>query len=228
MIEFWLILSAVQPNLGGAMFWRLLIGTLVMLGAGYMGESGKLPAETGFFVGMCGWFYILYEIFAGEAGSIAADDKRVGEHVRSSFATMRLIVSVGWSIYPIGYFFGYMCGQVSDDSLNLWYNLADFVNKIGFCLAIWNSAKSDRLEPARVCTVFPSTRADFFQQRRWVPPNVDLLRGRGILKACCTSTKYTSTEVRAARPFQKKRLHSQQFLHPAVLNICICTSSHAA
>merc|ERR1712177_200434 len=52
MVEFYLILSAVQPNLGGAMFWRLLIGTLVMLGAGYMGESGKLPAETGFFVGM--------------------------------------------------------------------------------------------------------------------------------------------------------------------------------
>merc|ERR1712224_267782 len=94
----------------------------------------------------CGWFYILYEIFAGEAGSVAADDKRVGEHVRSSFATMRLIVSVGWSIYPIGYFFGYMNGQVSDDSLNLWYNLADFVNKIGFCLAIWNSAKSDTLQ----------------------------------------------------------------------------------
>jgi len=149
MIEFWLILSAVQPNLGGAMFWRLLIGTLVMLGAGYMGESGKLPAETGFIIGMCGWFYILYEIFSGEAGAIAADEKSVGEHVRSSFATMRLIVSVGWSIYPIGYFFGYMCGQVSDDSLNLWYNLADFVNKIGFCLAIWNSAKSDTLQRSK-------------------------------------------------------------------------------
>merc|ERR1712113_185414 len=140
MVEFYLILSAVQPNLGGAMFWRLLIGTLVMLGAGYMGESGKLPAETGFFVGMAGWFYILYEIFAGEAGSVAADDKRVGEHVRTSFATMRLIVSVGWSIYPLGYFFGYMMGAVNDNVLNLVYNLADFVNKIAFCLAIWQSA----------------------------------------------------------------------------------------
>merc|ERR1711915_790301 len=125
MVKFYLILSAVQPHGGGAMFWRLLIGTLVMLGAGYMGESGKLPAETGFFVGMAGWFYILYEIFAGEAGS------------------------VGWSIYPLGYFFGYMCGQVSDESLNLRYNLADFVNKIGFCLAIWNSAKQDTLQRAK-------------------------------------------------------------------------------
>merc|ERR1712003_535899 len=149
MVEFFLILSAVQPNLGGGMFWRLLIGTIVMLAAGYAGEAQKIDPAAGFFVGMAGWGYILYEIFSGEAGSIAADDKRVGEHVRSSFATMRLIVPVGWSIYPIGYFFGYMQGQVSDESLNLWYNLADFVNKIGFCLAIWNSAKSDTLQRSK-------------------------------------------------------------------------------
>ena len=41
---------------------------------------------------MAGWGYILYQIFAGEAGSIAADDRRVGEHVRESFATMRWMV----------------------------------------------------------------------------------------------------------------------------------------
>merc|ERR1711904_245454 len=35
MIEFNLILSAVQPSLGQGMFWRLLVGTVVMLAAGY-------------------------------------------------------------------------------------------------------------------------------------------------------------------------------------------------
>merc|ERR1712060_216082 len=38
MIEFNLILAAVQPNLDGGMFWRLLLGTVVMLAAGYSGE----------------------------------------------------------------------------------------------------------------------------------------------------------------------------------------------
>jgi len=33
-------------------------------------------------------------------------------------------------------------GAVSAQALNLVYNLADFVNKIGFCLAIWASAKN--------------------------------------------------------------------------------------
>merc|ERR1712066_980565 len=82
-------------------------------------------------------------IFVGEAGTLAASVDSVGEHVRSSFSLMRFIVSVGWSIYPLGYYFGYLLGTVNDDVLNLVYNLADFVNKIGFCLAIWNSAKQD-------------------------------------------------------------------------------------
>merc|ERR1712085_177416 len=126
MIEFYLILSAVQPNLSLGIFWRLLIGTVVMLA---------------FVVGMAGWGFILFEIFAGEAGSVAADGDKVNQYVKSSFNTMRLIFTAGWCIYPLGYFFGYLMGAVNDDALNLVYNLADFVNKIGFCLAIWQAAK---------------------------------------------------------------------------------------
>ena len=95
---------------------------------------------------MAGWGFILFEIFAGEAGKIAGTG--VSENVKSSFGTMRFIVSVGWSIYPLGYFFGYLMGGVADCTLNLVYNLADFVNKIAFCLAIWNSAKKCTLEKA--------------------------------------------------------------------------------
>merc|ERR1711972_968783 len=80
--------------------------------------------------------FILFEIFAGEAGQVVASGDKVNEYVKQSFSTMRLIVSVGWSIYPLGYFFGYLMGGVQDSVLNLVYNLADFVNKIAFCLAI--------------------------------------------------------------------------------------------
>merc|ERR1712110_251251 len=54
-----------------------------------------------------------------------------------------LHVSIGWSIYPLGYFFGYLTGAVGDDPLNLIYNVADFVNKIWFCLSIWGAAKAE-------------------------------------------------------------------------------------
>merc|ERR1711972_1192892 len=49
-----------------------------------------------------------YEIFSGEAGSVAATGNKVSENVKTSFGTMRFIVTVGWSIYPLGYFFGYL------------------------------------------------------------------------------------------------------------------------
>merc|ERR1712115_499730 len=71
MIEFYLILSAVQPDIGGGMFWRLLIGTVVMLAFGYVGEAGMMNAWTGFGIGMSGWAFILFEIFVGEAGKVA-------------------------------------------------------------------------------------------------------------------------------------------------------------
>merc|ERR1711865_30163 len=129
----------------GGMFWRLLLGTVVMLAAGYSGEAGFCPAQMGFFVGMCGWGFILFEIFMGEAGSVAASGGNVNKHVQASFSTMRFIVTVGWSIYPLGYFFGYLMGSVQDSTLNLVYNLADLVNKIAFCLAIWNSAKNSTM-----------------------------------------------------------------------------------
>merc|ERR1712232_1514482 len=133
-------------NISAAMFWRLLVGTVVMLAFGYMGEAGFVNAWAGFVVGLAGWFFILFEIFMGEAGKVAATGDKVNEYVKQSFQTMRFIVTIGWSIYPLGYFFGYLMGGVKDDILNLVYNLADFVNKIAFCLAIWSSAKKSTLD----------------------------------------------------------------------------------
>ena len=34
------------------------------------------------------------------------------QYVREAFSTRRVIVSVGWSIYPLSYFFGYLSGAV--------------------------------------------------------------------------------------------------------------------
>jgi bacteriorhodopsin len=144
MIEFYLILSAVKPDLSSGMFYRLLIGTVLMLVFGYLGEALIINPWIGFALGMCGWFFILFEVFAGEGGKVAKEKEMEGA-VASAFGTMRFIVSVGWSIYPRGYFFGYLLGAVSSAPLNLLYNLADFINKIWFCLAIWAAAKQETL-----------------------------------------------------------------------------------
>jgi len=140
MIEFYLILRAITAVSGGV-FWRLTIGTLIMLIGGYLGEAGYINVTVGFIIGMAGWAYILYEIFAGEAGKVAANDAPAS--VKSAYSTMRWIVTIGWAIYPLGYFFGYMAGGASMESLNIIYNLADVLNKIAFGVIIWNVAVTE-------------------------------------------------------------------------------------
>ena len=139
MIEFYLILSAVR-KVSSNMFWRLLIGSFVMLIGGYLGETEAIPKSLGFVIGMAGWIYILYEIFSGEAGRAAA--KSGNKTFVTAFSALRMIVTVGWAIYPLGYIFGYFTGGVDANALNVIYNLADFINKIAFGLIIWAAAAS--------------------------------------------------------------------------------------
>ena len=137
MIEFYLILSAVRKVSSG-MFWRLLIGSLIMIIGGYLGEAEYISRMLGFTIGMAGWIYILYEIFSGEAGRTAA--KSGSKPFVTAFNALRMIVTIGWAIYPLGYVFGYLAGGVDENSLNVIYNLADFINKIAFGLIIWAAA----------------------------------------------------------------------------------------
>jgi len=143
MIEFYLILSAIAKVPAGV-FWRLMLGTLVMLIGGYLGEAGYIGVWLGFIIGMVGWLFILYEIFAGQAGKINAQSAPPA--VQSAFNTMRWIVTIGWAIYPLGYFFGYLTGsspESSANALNIIYNAADVLNKIAFGLIIWTVAVSE-------------------------------------------------------------------------------------
>merc|ERR1711879_253398 len=91
----------------------------------------------GFGCGLAGWAFILFEIFAGESAN-ACGDASVSDAVKQSFNNMRIIVSLGWCIYPLGYFFGVLQGTADEVTLNVVYNIADFVNKIAFVLACWS------------------------------------------------------------------------------------------
>jgi len=143
MLEFYFVLAAVGKANSGV-FWRLLIGSVVMLLGGYLGEAGYFGEGSGkmlgFLIGIAGWFYILYEIFSGDAGKLAA--KSGNKAFVTAFGSMRMIVTVGWSIYPLGYVFGHLTGSAELATLNVIYNAADFLNKIAFGLIIWAAAMS--------------------------------------------------------------------------------------
>ena len=140
IVEFYLILAACTAvSLG--VFWKLLAGSLVMLLGGYFGETGVLSPMVGFVVGMAGWIFIIYYIFVGEAAQIK--DSAGNENLVLAFDGIKWIVTIGWAIYPIGYFMGYLGGGVDANGLNTLYNLADLINKFLFGLVIWYAAMRD-------------------------------------------------------------------------------------
>ena len=140
MIEFYLVLSAVTTVPSGV-FTRLLVGSVAMLVFGYMGETGMMGVTLAFVLAMLSWGVILWEIFKGEASQINAGLSNA--NVQKAYKWMLICVSIGWSIYPIGYAIGYLGGGADPAMLNIVYNLADFVNKIAFGVIIWSAAVAD-------------------------------------------------------------------------------------
>jgi bacteriorhodopsin len=54
--------------------------------------------------------------------------------IAKSLDTMRLFILIGWAIYPIGFLMAYSgYGEVRE----IFYNVADVINKVGFGLAAY-------------------------------------------------------------------------------------------
>lgn len=140
VVEFYLVLSAVAAA-PAALFWRLLVASSVAVGAAYLGSAGFISPTLGFLVSLAGGLYILGELYLGEASRLNAGSGN--ERVQSTFNAIRLIATIGWAIYPLGYFMEFLGGGVDGHSINLIYNLADFLNKIAFGLVIYQTAASE-------------------------------------------------------------------------------------
>ena len=144
VIEFYLIISAVKPNTGKGLLWRLMTASLIMLVAGYLGDVGISECWVSFLIGMAGWFWIIYEIFSGEAAKLAASCNN--RAAQDAFNSMRAILTYGWSMYPIGYIVGHTGPSADSGSpalLNVVYNVADLVNKTAFGLCVYSAARTE-------------------------------------------------------------------------------------
>lgn len=136
-VLFYLILRVGAP-VGAAIFWRLLIASSVLSAAAYLGAAGFVSPTLGFLVSLAGGLYIIGELYLGETSRVnAANPDRAAQ---SSYNAIRLIATIGWAIYPLGYFMEYLGGGVDNASINLIYNLADFLNKVTFGLVVFSEA----------------------------------------------------------------------------------------
>ncbi len=140
-VTFYLMLCAVT-KVPVALFWRLMVASAVLTAAGYLGSAGFVSPTLGFLVALAGGLYILGEVYLGEAGRLNANSGHL--KVQTAFSAMRLVATIGWAIYPLGYFMEYLGGGVDNEAVNLIYNLSDFLNKLAFGLIVWQAAVNDR------------------------------------------------------------------------------------
>jgi len=141
VVEIFLILKAVLPNLSNSLFYRLLAQSTLMLACGYAGESGIVSVLAGFIPGVLCWLALVYELFSGECANLAAGCGN--KACQRAFNTLKLIISVGWAIYPLGYYLtllGPTFTYHSQSVVNIVYNFADLVNKGAFGMAIYSAA----------------------------------------------------------------------------------------
>lgn len=133
LAEFYLVLS-VDGSAPKSLLVKLLVASFLMILFGFLGETGRISRPVGFICGMIAWVYILYEVFFGQGAKL--ENESDNPSVKLAYNSMKWIVTVGWSIYPIGYL-------LEEKNMNLVYNLGDFVNKILFSGMIWYAARKD-------------------------------------------------------------------------------------
>ncbi|WP_373494638.1 bacteriorhodopsin-like [Aquiflexum sp.] len=124
---------------------KLIIASLLMLVAGYIGETSGI--EENIFWGVLstvGYLYIVYEVFFGDVAKLSRNSNSPA--LANAMFLLKIFITLGWSIYPIGYMVlpgNLLSGAFEVSSIDLFYNLADAINKIGFGLVIYSVAISE-------------------------------------------------------------------------------------
>ena len=147
-VEFYLITKKAGAKIG--LLWKLIFASLVMLVTGYIGEV--LDREGSVLWGVisgAAYFYIVYLVWFGEVAKLA---QNAGTQVAKATKILGWFVLVGWAIYPLGYILGTPGGLfgiqlVSDTTMalkamDIVYNIADAINKIGFGLVIYSLSRN--------------------------------------------------------------------------------------
>ena len=138
-LEFYLILKVAGAKTD--LLWKMISLSVIMLVTGYLGET-VYADQAALWGGISGlaYFVIVYEIWLGSAAKLA---KAAGGNVLSAHKILCWFVLVGWAIYPLGYMLGtdgWYTSLLGKGSVDIAYNIADAINKIGFGLVIYNLA----------------------------------------------------------------------------------------
>jgi bacteriorhodopsin len=143
-VEFYLLTKPFGAK--GSTLFKLILASLVMLVTGYIGEAFYREGGNMLWgvLSTVGYLYIVYEVFAGDVAKLASSSNSPA--LGRAMFLLKIFITLGWSIYPIGYMVlpGNLLSTVLDiKSIDLFYNLADAINKIGFGLVVYSVAVAE-------------------------------------------------------------------------------------
>lgn len=144
-VEFYLLTKSAGAQ--KSLLWKLIIASVWMLVTGYIGEAfnpaGGSTTHSVFWgvISTIGYVYVLYTAWMGEVAQLA--NKSGDPSIEKGIRSLAWFVLVGWAVYPIGYMCmpgGWLSGVLAPKNIDLFYNIADAINKIGFGLVVYNIA----------------------------------------------------------------------------------------
>ena len=142
-VEFYLITKKAGAKI--SLLWKLIFASIVMLVTGYFGETiDRTNSVLWGVISGAAYFYIVYLVWIGEVAKLAPT---AGPQIAHATRVLAWFVLVGWAIYPLGYILGTPGGlfgiqlvsnaTAASHAMDVVYNLADAINKIGFGLVIY-------------------------------------------------------------------------------------------
>ena len=116
----------------------LVVAAVLMVFVRYLGEAQLMHAALAFLIGLAFWLYILGELFFGRMDTAVRESDH--DAIRRGYFWLRLIVTVGWAIYPLGNFIMSFGSFIDGGAISVTYNVADFLNRMTFGVAVLATA----------------------------------------------------------------------------------------
>ncbi len=138
LVKFPLLLQ-LGPK-GKGLLVQLVSLDIVMIVTAYIAEVSAVGSGQwwSFFIIACiAELAIVGLLYSKVSGVIATAPAPIARSAR----TMRLFILIGWAIYPIGFLMA-LGGGTGADLREIFYNVADVINKVGFGLVAYAGIKA--------------------------------------------------------------------------------------
>merc|ERR1712115_270613 len=148
LIEILLVMK-LSPEEYSGKAWTLGFGSALMIVSGYYGGlvvTGDLtPRWLCWFLSMCFFLYIVYELLVGLAAATASESDPV---IAGKIKTAQVMTVISWCTYPVVYLFPMLGINAASAvvSIQLGYCVSDIISKCGVGIVIYQitCAKSEK------------------------------------------------------------------------------------